>query len=208
MWQETRRRSDTGVEKILLVGLSFGFKERNATSFFSKTMEILEGQTIMNPGDGVWRHFIFVASARRRKDKVRCALIRRAFHHLALCTPSFRPNDQFLSIGLDVSEILDDAEMATELTLRRLGQFGSVHEPAPPSLPVLQILRAVKLCVDNGDVHKGQLILERCSTHANIHATIMQKMFTCVLQGYAEKGQPDAAKELLSTMVESSLPIR
>jgi pentatricopeptide repeat protein len=206
--KETRRRSDTNVEKILLLGLNCSStKDRQATEFLTKVMTILEERTVMVPSDRVWRHFIYVAfSRRRRKDKVLGQLIRQAFHNWALFKPSFRPSDSFLSIGLAVSESLCDAEFAADLVLRCLRRDGGKVDSA--SIPILQIIRAVNICIESGDVHKGRLILDRCIAHPNIHTAMRHKMYASVLRGYAEAGDTVAARQLLSVMAESSIPIK
>ncbi|GAX20669.1 hypothetical protein FisN_32Hh058 [Fistulifera solaris] len=206
--KETKRRSDTNVEKILLLGLNCSStKDRHATEFLSKVMTILEERTIMVPSDRVWRHFIYVAFGRRlRKDKVLGQLIRQAFHKWALYTPYFRPSDAFVNIGLVVSENLRDAEFAADLVLRCLRRDGRKVDSA--SIPILQIIRAMNICIESGDVYKGRLILDRCILHPNIHTAMKHKMYSSVLRGYAEAGDTIEARQLLSVMAESSIPIK
>jgi pentatricopeptide repeat protein len=208
--KETRRRSDTNVEKILLLGLTCSStKDRHATEFLTKVMTIFEEPTVMVPSDRVWRHFIYVVFGRRRgKDKVLGQLIRQAFHNWALYTPTFRPSDSFLNIGLVVSESLRDAEFAADLVLRCLRRDGNGRKVATTSIPILQIIRAVNICIESGDVHRGRLILDQCISHPNIHTAMKQKMYASVLRGYSEAGDTVAARQLLSGMAESSIPIK
>lgn len=180
---------------------------------------MLESEKLFVPGFPVWKQLIVTSAMGARDNELRWNFVARAFRCLSSSEPSFWPDHVLLKHGLEASNVLFNAELASDLIRRAVENYraprvsrlfktaidkSSLHTGSGLQVPLNDIAKAMNICLRAGNMVACGKILS-CVDKPELGARNMSFLYLLSLKGYANAGDSSSAEKIIMNMQEKNI---
>jgi hypothetical protein len=219
--QDNRRQINNGLDRVFVNAINWPTRNRKGESIDNlpvlvSILDLLDEDKFYKPGVSVFEQLLIsVAKGDHLGNHARWKVVQRIFMKMFDSFSNFHLDQPTMSIGLEASEALSDSTLAAEIITRMLDfEFGQItqHQPSSNSpsglLSSKSTLKAMDICVNNGDAASARRILDCVEAHkdaAQIPRAIRQRLYVSTLKVYGNTGQGQVAEQLLAAMLSSDV---